>query len=130
MAGGPGLSRGLGTPDARVLAGISFTAVHLGDRDADTISDRHDQCPNEPEDRDGHEDSDGCPELDNDGDGVLDRVDSCPHQPEDGDKFEDYDGCPELDNDSDGFDDGVDRCPLEPEDKDGFEDDDGCPDSA
>lgn len=130
LAAGPGLSRGLGTPDARVLAGVSFTAAHLGDRDADGVTDRRDLCPNEAEDRDGHEDGDGCPELDNDADGVLDRVDTCPHQPEDADRFEDFDGCPELDNDHDGLDDALDHCPLEPEDRDGFEDSDGCPDKA
>jgi hypothetical protein len=130
LAAGPGLSRGLGTPDARILTSISFTAAHLGDRDADGVRDSKDHCPNEAEDRDGHEDGDGCAELDNDADGVLDRVDSCPHQPEDMDRFEDFDGCPEQDNDHDGIKDGVDACPLEPEDQDGFEDSDGCPDAA
>jgi hypothetical protein len=130
LAAGPGLTRGLGTPDARVLAGVSFLAPHLGDRDADGVSDRHDRCPGDAEDQDDYEDDDGCAEPDNDADGVQDRVDSCPLDAEDADKFDDYDGCPEPDNDHDGFDDGADRCPLEPEDHDGFEDEDGCPDDA
>ena len=98
-----------------------------GDMDGDGILDNVDKCPREPEDKDGFEDADGCPDPDNDGDGILDKVDSCPMEPEDFDKFEDVDGCPELDNDKDGLVDRIDACPLEPEDKDGYEDDDGCP---
>ncbi len=29
-----------------------------------------DQCPNDPEDKDGFEDQDGCPDPDNDHDGI------------------------------------------------------------
>jgi outer membrane protein OmpA-like peptidoglycan-associated protein len=99
-----------------------------GDRDGDGIRDDKDQCPDVPEDIDGWQDEDGCPEDDNDADGVLDKVDQCPNDPEDRDGFEDQDGCAELDNDKDGLSDKVDQCPNEPEDKDNFEDDDGCPD--
>ena len=88
----------------------------------------NDQCPGEPEDRDGFEDEDGCPDKDNDGDRIDDETDKCPEQPEDKDGFEDEDGCPDRDNDGDGIDDGYDSCPDEPEDKDGFNDEDGCPD--
>ena len=100
----------------------------IGDRDHDGLPDNVDKCPDDPEDKDGFEDDDGCPDLDNDNDGIKDAVDKCPNDPEDIDKFEDEDGCPELDNDQDGLSDKVDKCPNEPEDKDGFEDDDGCPD--
>jgi outer membrane protein OmpA-like peptidoglycan-associated protein len=99
-----------------------------GDRDGDGLRDDVDKCPDEPEDKDGYEDEDGCPEPDNDADGIKDTVDKCPMDPEDADKFEDEDGCPDLDNDKDGLSDKIDQCPLEAEDKDGFEDDDGCPD--
>lgn len=99
-----------------------------GDRDGDGILDSVDRCPDDPEDKDGFEDADGCPERDNDRDGVLDPDDGCPMVPEDKDGFEDADGCPENDNDRDGLLDPVDKCPNDPEDKDGFEDDDGCPD--
>ncbi len=98
------------------------------DRDRDGIVDELDRCPDDPEDKDGFEDQDGCPDDDNDKDGVIDRHDDCPMDPEDKDGFEDGDGCPDLDNDKDGLPDKVDRCPDEPEDKDGFEDQDGCPD--
>ena len=85
-------------------------------------------CPNEPEDRDGFDDEDGCPDLDNDQDGIPDAQDRCPNEPEDRDGFADQDGCPDLDNDGDGIPDVQDRCPNEPEDRDGFDDEDGCPD--
>ena len=98
------------------------------DRDGDGIPDPLDRCPDEPEDFDGFEDEDGCPDPDNDGDGVFDFEDQCPDDPEDFDNFEDEDGCPDLDNDRDGIADVDDSCPEEPEDIDGFEDEDGCPD--
>ena len=100
-----------------------------GDLDGDGILDNVDRCPRVPEDKDGFQDEDGCPDDDNDGDGIADKIDNCPMDPEDRDSFEDDDGCPDLDNDKDGLADKVDACPLEPEDKDGFEDDDGCPDN-
>ncbi|MBZ0236302.1 MAG: OmpA family protein [Deltaproteobacteria bacterium] len=98
------------------------------DTDGDGLLDDVDECPRLPEDKDGFEDQDGCPEEDNDADGIADKIDDCPNDPEDRDSFEDTDGCPDPDNDQDGIADRVDQCPDEPEDKDGFEDDDGCPD--
>jgi len=97
------------------------------DRDKDGIPNRKDECSDEPEDKDGFEDEDGCPEADNDKDGIDDSEDSCPLEAEDKDTWEDLDGCPDLDNDGDGFFDADDDCPLDAEDKDGFEDRDGCP---
>jgi outer membrane protein OmpA-like peptidoglycan-associated protein len=99
-----------------------------GDRDHDGILDNVDKCPDQPEDRDGFEDTDGCPDPDNDKDGILDTDDKCPNEPEDKDGFQDADGCPDPDNDTDGIPDATDKCPNEPEDKDNFEDADGCPD--
>ncbi len=98
------------------------------DSDKDGIKDNADQCPEQPEDLDGYQDEDGCPDVDNDGDGIPDIEDKCPDLPEDVDGFEDMDGCPDLDNDQDGIADTDDRCPNEPEDFDGEEDQDGCPD--
>jgi outer membrane protein OmpA-like peptidoglycan-associated protein len=109
--------------------GVWDSAPHIPhDRDKDGILDRDDKCPDVPEDKDGFEDADGCPDLDNDHDGILDHDDKCIDVPEDKDGFEDTDGCPENDNDKDGILDNVDKCPNDPEDKDGFEDEDGCPD--
>ena len=99
------------------------------DRDRDGILDDVDKCPDQPEDKDGFEDEDGCPEPDNDKDGLADTSDKCPNEPEDKDKFEDEDGCPDPDNDTDGIADATDKCPIDPEDKDAFEDEDGCPDA-
>jgi OOP family OmpA-OmpF porin len=98
------------------------------DRDGDGIPDNIDKCPDQPEDFDGFQDEDGCPDLDNDGDGIPDALDKCPNEPEDKDGFQDEDGCPDPDNDGDGIPDVLDKCPNEPEDKDGFQDEDGCPD--
>jgi outer membrane protein OmpA-like peptidoglycan-associated protein len=98
------------------------------DSDGDGIFDAEDKCPNEAEDKDLFDDTDGCPDPDNDADGVNDDVDRCPLEPEDMDGFEDDDGCPDKDNDADGVPDTSDKCPNEPEDRDGFRDMDGCPD--
>ncbi len=100
------------------------------DRDHDGIADADDQCPDQPEDFDGYQDTDGCPDFDNDGDGILDVNDQCPNQPEDFDGYEDQDGCPDLDNDGDGILDKDDKCPNEAETFNGYEDTDGCPDEA
>ncbi len=102
------------------------------DTDLDGIVDREDACPDEPEDFDGVEDDDGCPEgpKDRDGDGIPDDRDLCPDAPEDKDGIQDEDGCPDetLDRDNDGIADNLDQCPDDPEDRDGFQDPDGCPD--
>lgn len=98
------------------------------DRDGDGITDDLDQCPDIPEDMDGFQDEDGCPDYDNDNDGIYDLQDKCPMDPEDKDGFADEDGCPDLDNDKDGIPDAKDQCPNNPETVNGYKDDDGCPD--
>ncbi len=94
------------------------------DRDGDGIPDPLDRCVDQPEDKDGFQDEDGCPEADNDNDGLLDGADKCPNEPGPIQNL----GCPVVDKDGDGINDDKDRCPDEPEDKDGFQDEDGCPD--
>jgi outer membrane protein OmpA-like peptidoglycan-associated protein len=108
---GTGFLSGIGAPTVRLFAGVTY-ALSINDFDRDTLVDREDQCPETPEDADGFEDLDGCPELDNDNDGLADAEDDCPNDPEDYDAFIDEDGCPELDNDNDGIPDIDDRCPL------------------
>ncbi len=49
-------------------------------------------CANDPEDPDGYEDADGCPEPDNDKDTVVDLEDQCPNEP--GVVGGDKPGCP------------------------------------
>jgi outer membrane protein OmpA-like peptidoglycan-associated protein len=125
---GKGISRGFGTPELRVFAGVSWGVWRPMDRDKDGIVDKEDACKKEAEDVDGFQDQDGCPDPDNDGDGLLDVDETCDMQPEDKDGFQDQDGCPDPDNDGDGILDGSDFCPMDPEDGDGFQDEDGCPD--
>ncbi len=100
------------------------------DRDRDGIWDEDDRCPDAPEDDDGVDDEDGCPEDDVDGDGVLDERDLCLRDPEDRDGVRDEDGCPEDDADLDGVRDAIDRCPEVPEVINGVDDEDGCPDEG
>lgn len=114
-------------PRFRVSFGVRY-APQGTDRDSDGVLDRDDQCPSEPEDRDGFQDEDGCPDPDNDGDGIADKLDRCRDDAEDFDGFQDEDGCPDLDDDKDGVPDSEDQCRNEPEDRDGFKDEDGCPD--
>jgi hypothetical protein len=115
-------------PDLVTYAAISRQFPWGGrDADRDGIPDRRDRCPGAAEDRDGFDDADGCPDLDNDGDGVVDIFDGAPDEPEDRDGFEDADGVPDPDNDGDGVPDERDACPDEAEDFDGYQDDDGCP---
>jgi outer membrane protein OmpA-like peptidoglycan-associated protein len=98
------------------------------DSDLDGVPNRSDACPYGPEDKDGYQDFDGCPDADNDNDGIPDAQDKCADQAEDKDGHQDDDGCPDGDNDGDGIADAQDRCPDQAEDKDGHQDDDGCPD--
>ena len=99
-----------------------------GDRDGDGYPDTVDQCPDKPENYNGTDDHDGCPEdPDTDGDGIADSTDSCPLAAEDKDNYLDEDGCPDVDNDLDTVADATDKCPNDPEDPDGYEDEDGCP---
>ncbi|HTQ03867.1 MAG TPA: thrombospondin type 3 repeat-containing protein [Polyangiaceae bacterium] len=101
-----------GAPRVRAILGVGW-APRVHDADGDGIEDSKDQCEELPEDRDGFEDSDGCPDFDNDGDGVPDADDKCPHELEDQDGFQDEDGCPDPDDDHDGILDAVDACPRE-----------------
>lgn len=127
LGGGLRLIDGVGVPAYRGFLGLLYSAEPR-DRDGDGILDDVDACPVAAEDKDGFEDSDGCPDADNDGDHFEDAVDKCPNQAEDMDGFEDTDGCPDLDDDKDGVPDERDACRDKPETKNGFKDDDGCPD--
>jgi outer membrane protein OmpA-like peptidoglycan-associated protein len=135
-------NEGLSGADARIiLAGLRMSFFDhrpesneprptAQDHDGDGILDTNDKCPDVPEDHDGFQDDDGCPEADNDGDGIPDEKDGCPNIAEDKDGFQDEDGCADEDNDHDGILDKDDQCPLEPETVNGERDDDGCPDQG
>jgi outer membrane protein OmpA-like peptidoglycan-associated protein len=66
------------------------------DTDCDGIADVDDACPAAPEDRDGFQDDDGCPDLDNDHDHIPDECDRCPDRPETYNGIDDEDGCPDV----------------------------------
>ena len=102
-----------GTPDAQ---GCPVSK----DSDSDRIPDDIDRCPLDPEDQDGFQDEDGCPDADDDNDGIVDKMDACPHNPG---PIENR-GCEifDRDGDKDGIADSKDKCPAEP----GVEPD-GCP---
>jgi outer membrane protein OmpA-like peptidoglycan-associated protein len=123
---GVGIVPGIGSPYPRVYAGVVY-ARDTRDRDHDGIPDSLDLCPDEPEDKDGFQDDDGCPDPDNDRDTIPDAQDKCPNQAEDFDNFQDDDGCPDLDNDNDGIPDAVDHCPNDAEDHKPPLPNDGCP---
>ena len=125
---GTGIIADYGSPLWRGILGFAWHKRDF-DRDRDGIEDDVDACPDEPEDKDGFEDADGCPEPDNDQDEILDVDDKCPAVPEDRDGFEDEDGCPELDNDKDQIPDPNDQCPNKPETYNQWQDRDGCPDT-
>ena len=142
-ASGIGVAEGFGTPDWRAILGLRFqrggdeevadkpdrlvvAKSEPVDSDGDGIVDDKDKCPNEPENKNNYEDTDGCPEEipDTDGDGLRDPDDECPTKPEDVDGFEDDNGCPDPDNDGDGIVDAEDKC----RDEKGVVENRGCPD--
>jgi OOP family OmpA-OmpF porin len=125
----PNAHAALENSPAERCAARGFITPRIGDKDGDGIPDNVDKCPSDPENYNGFEDEDGCPDdPDTDGDGIADSKDQCIMEPEDKDGYLDTDGCPDLDNDADGIPDSADKCPDKPEDFDGFEDTDGCPD--
>ncbi|HEY1558097.1 MAG TPA: OmpA family protein [Kofleriaceae bacterium] len=90
-----GVTDGVGDPAIRIIGGIRYrheAPRHQGfeDSDHDGVMDKDDKCRDEPEDEDGFEDADGCPDPDNDQDGIPDTRDECPEVP--GDAA--HDGCP------------------------------------
>jgi hypothetical protein len=127
--GGKGLGTGIGAPQLRIFAAAQFNP-DFRDRDHDGVYDVNDKCPDQPEDRDGFRDDDGCPDTDNDNDGIADAQDKCPNDAEDLDQVDDEDGCPDPDNDKDGIPDLNDPCPNAAEDGQGKRPKDGCPSTA
>ena len=132
LGGAAGLIDQPSVADYRVLFGVQVEPRRSSsnDIDRDGILNSLDKCPELREDRDGFEDTDGCPDLDDDRDGVPDKLDRCLSEKEDIDGFEDLDGCIDLDNDQDNIIDRNDRCPNQPENRNGHQDQDGCPDET
>lgn len=90
------LGVGLVLPLGRKARAASRSPQAVADGDHDGVADERDGCLTSPEDRDGVEDDDGCPDIDNDLDGVLDIADACLLQPETYNGFTDDDGCPDA----------------------------------
>ncbi len=154
---GPGLTRGAGSPDVRVIASLEYATPwtppepelpKVLDRDADGINDEDDACPLVAGIRTTDKKTNGCPlpkPADKDGDGIIDGDDACVDVA--GVKSDDpkKNGCP-PDKDGDGIADVEDACVDVvgvksanpkfngcPADKDGdgvLNDVDACPDEA
>ncbi|MCB9560012.1 MAG: hypothetical protein H6709_07570 [Kofleriaceae bacterium] len=76
-------------------------SIDARDLDRDGIIDGADHCIATPEDHDGVDDDDGCPEDDSgrkdfDGDGIADDADLCPGEQETRNGYQDGDGCPDV----------------------------------
>lgn len=105
-----GASDAVGVPAVAATLAVGWSPRNH-DLDGDGVDDVVDQCPEIPEDRDGFEDSDGCPDLDDDDDGVLDDEDRCPRVKGLETTDPNHNGCPVHDRDGDGVPDGRDACP-------------------
>jgi hypothetical protein len=66
FAGETSFTRALGAPTFAAIVAFAW-APRIHDMDGDGIPDDVDQCPELPEDRDGVEDEDGCPDFDANG---------------------------------------------------------------
>src|SRR3569623_480944 len=60
---GFGLGKGLGAPQSRIFQGAEYPP-DFRDADNDGVYDSEARCPDQPEDRDGFKDNDGCPGSD------------------------------------------------------------------
>ncbi|MBN2197165.1 MAG: OmpA family protein [Polyangiaceae bacterium] len=121
---GPGLTRGFGSPDLRVLASFEWfpTVEDARDRDGDGIVDGEDRCPARPAGRTPDPARPGCPARDADGDGIVDLEDACPTVAGVRTTNSATNGCPPPppppsppppDRDGDGVPDPQDACPDE-----------------
>ena len=88
-----GLDDAIGVPAFRAVVSVGW-APRVHDRDGDGVPDDVDQCPDLPEDKDGVQDQDGCPEDDADGDGIPDEEDACPLAPGPASTDPKRNGCP------------------------------------
>jgi outer membrane protein OmpA-like peptidoglycan-associated protein len=151
LGGGPGLTRGVGEPEVRLLASVEWMPdvgkppppPPPSDRDGDGVPDMLDACPDVPGVASNDPKQNGCPPPDRDKDGILDANDACPDFAGPASDDPAKNGCP--DRDKDGILDKVDACPDDPgvpsddpakngcpdKDKDGILDKaDACPDDA
>jgi OOP family OmpA-OmpF porin len=116
LGAGPGITGGIGTPDLRAVAMISYSPEQKKiepDRDLDGVFDREDACPDVAGIQSQDRAKNGCPlPPDRDLDSILDADDACPDvagiQSQDRAK----NGCPApTDRDQDSILDADDACP-------------------
>ncbi|MGE5784644.1 MAG: thrombospondin type 3 repeat-containing protein, partial [Myxococcales bacterium] len=120
---GPGLTRGVGTPDYRLLGSLTYfpeppkkeLPTPPTDRDGDGIADASDACPDTPGPENADKAKNGCPPPpDRDEDGIIDAEDACPDEPGEASDDPKKNGCPKpKDRDKDGIIDEQDACPDE-----------------
>jgi OOP family OmpA-OmpF porin len=115
VAVGPGLSRGIGTPDVRALASFAYTPEvpkPVVDRDKDGILDNVDACIDVPGVASEDPAKNGYPPPpDTDKDGILDEADACKDVAGLPDPDPKKNGCPPPpDTDKDGIIDELDAC--------------------
>jgi outer membrane protein OmpA-like peptidoglycan-associated protein len=133
---GPGLTRGLGAPSARVLLSFAWSPQPpvqaapppeptVGDRDRDGIVDPKDACPDVPGAASSDASKNGCP-PDRDGDGIIDAQDACPDTPGVASSDRELNGCP-PDRDDDDVIDAQDACPDTPGVRSEDPSKNGCP---
>lgn len=113
---GPGLTSGVGTPDFRAVAMITYHAQIQKpepppppDGDSDGIADAQDACPAVAGEANADPKKNGCP-PDADGDGIIDAQDACAAVPGVANTDPAKNGCP-PDADGDGIIDSQDACP-------------------
>ena len=137
VGAGPGLTRGYGSPQLRVVASLEWfpeiekeAAPPPPDTDGDGVLDSEDACPTVPGMRTDDPKTNGCPAApsDRDADGIVDGEDACPDEP--GPKNDDpaKNGCPlPGDRDGDTIIDPEDACPDQAGPKNDDPAKNGCP---
>ncbi|MBL9008106.1 MAG: OmpA family protein [Myxococcales bacterium] len=128
-AGGIGLLREPGTPDARALLRIAYAPLPpiIKDRDKDGVQDHEDLCPDVQAGLQPDPEKKGCPLTDIDMDGVWDNQDLCPKTAAGDHPDPARKGCPAQDSDSDGVFDYEDQCVDKPAGKNPDPEKKGCP---
>lgn len=134
---GPGLTRGVGTPDMRLLGSLTYFPEYEKkavapppptDRDDDGIGDAVDACPDTPGPANDDPAKHGCPPpSDRDNDGIIDDEDACPDEAGVASDDPKKNGCPKRDRDNDGVLDEQDACPDEAGEKTEDPATNGCP---
>lgn len=118
VAGGPGLSKAVGTPAMRAVATVGWSpepakvSRAAGDADGDGIADDRDACPTVHGVASDDPLKNGCPGPDRDHDGVPDALDACLEVPGVASADPRVAGCP-VDGDGDGVIDLDDACPTQ-----------------